>query len=66
MERQTDSARGTGWDWAAENQLWNWVNGDGEREVSERVDFVYWSAWPGAEVEDLPVGATVEKFCVIR
>lgn len=56
VERQTVSGWWTWEDWAAENQVWNWVKGLGEREEREREERVYWSAW-WVEVE--LAGATV-------
>ena len=55
MERQTVSGWCTCEVCARVNQVWNWVRGEGERSVRERVERVYWSAW--AEVR-APAGAT--------
>lgn len=59
MERQTVSGWWTREDWAAENQAWNWVKGEGEREERERLERVYWSAW---WVESELAGATVWRL----
>lgn len=45
VERQTVSGWWTPLERAAENQVWNWVKGLGERDERERVERVYWSAW---------------------
>ena len=46
VDRQTVSGWWTPEDWAAVNQVWNWVKGDaGSSWEREREPFVYWSAW---------------------
>ena len=57
VERQTVSGWGTAAErWAARNQVWNWVKGEGERELRERVPLRYCSA---CGEEFWPAGATV-------
>ena len=55
MDRQTVSGWYTPEDCARVNQVWNWVNGEGDNWERSRVPLRYWSAWG---VDFWPAGAT--------